>query len=232
MKGNGLIGLDRMTTIEEKLDVVMNKLGNSERRMNIAHKVGAVEERGRRSAEELVGEEPYQVEEAKYMNEQRSYHFKPNPNLPTHYAPALRNHENFSYGGGAQQGPRLGQNYQKTYAQPRFQEQQQLRENRGEYQGQKRTQSFEDQMLHFMSENKRILNLHEKKFSDLDNFQANIAMFQTNTNASLKNMEVQIGQLAQAVQKNPKDFMVVIMRSDRELEKRELKRRTLMKSGR
>ena len=30
------------------------------------------------------------------MNEQRSYHFKPNPNLPTHYNPALRNHENFS----------------------------------------------------------------------------------------------------------------------------------------
>ena len=57
------------------------------------------------------------------MNEQRSYHFKPNPNLPTHYTPALRNHENFSYGGGAQQGPRPGQNYHQAYAQPRFQEQ-------------------------------------------------------------------------------------------------------------
>ena len=72
------------------------------------------------------------------MNKQRSYHFKPNPNFPTHYTPVLRNHENFSYGEGAQQ-----------------------RENRGDYQGQKRTQSFEDQMLHFMSKNKRILNLHE-----------------------------------------------------------------------
>ena len=69
------------------------------------------------------------------MNEQRSYHFKPNPNLPTHYTPTLRNHENFSYGGGAQQGPRPGQNYQQAYAQPRFQEQQQQRDNRGEYQG-------------------------------------------------------------------------------------------------
>ena len=28
------------------------------------------------------------------------------------------------------------------------------------------TQSFEDQMFHFMLENKRILNLHEKKFAD------------------------------------------------------------------
>ena len=94
--------LDRMTTIEAKPDVVMNKLGNSERRMHTAHDVGSVKERNRISVEELVGEEPYQVEEAKYMNEQRSYHFKPNPIFPTHYTPALRNHENFSYGGGAQ----------------------------------------------------------------------------------------------------------------------------------
>ena len=87
MKGNGLIGLDRMETIKAKLDAVMNKLGNSERRMHTAHEVRAVEERSRRSVEELVGEEPYQVEEAKYMNEKTSYHFKPNPNLPTHYTP-------------------------------------------------------------------------------------------------------------------------------------------------
>ena len=74
--------------------------------MHTAHEVGAVKEGTRSSAEGTVEEEPYQVEETKYMSEQRSYHFKPNPNLPTHYTPALRNHENFSYGGGAQQGPR------------------------------------------------------------------------------------------------------------------------------
>ena len=100
-----------MTTIEAKLYVVMNRLGNNERRMHTANKVGVEEERNRRSAEGLAEEEPYQVEETKYMNEQRSYHFKPNPNLPTHYTPPLRNHESFSYGGGAQQGPRHGQNY-------------------------------------------------------------------------------------------------------------------------
>ena len=44
MKGNGLIGLDRMTAIEAKLDTVMNKLGNNERRMHTAHEVGAVED--------------------------------------------------------------------------------------------------------------------------------------------------------------------------------------------
>ena len=124
LKGNGLIRLDRMIAIEAKLDAVMNKMGSNERRMHTTHEVGVVDERIRRSDEELVGEEPYQVEETNYMNEQRSYHFKPNPNLPTHYTPALRNYENISYGGGAQQGPRSEQNYQQAYTQPRFQEQQ------------------------------------------------------------------------------------------------------------
>ena len=124
LKGNGLIGLDRMTTIEVKLDAVMNKLGNNKRKMHTAHEVGAVEKRIKRSDEELVGEEHYQVEDTKYMNEKRSYHFKPNPNLPTHYTPALRNYENFSYGGGAQHGLRPGQNYHQAYAQPKFQEHQ------------------------------------------------------------------------------------------------------------
>ena len=94
------------------------------------------------------------------------------------------------------------------------------------------TQSFEDQMLHFMSENKRILNMREKKFFELINFQENTVVFQTNTNASLKNLEIKIGQLAQAVQKepkdsflsdtrkNPRDCMAVILRSDRELDER------------
>ena len=99
MRGNGLIGLDRTTTIEAKLDAIMNKLRRNEKRMHTAHEVGAVREGKRSSAEGYEEEEPYQVEETKYMNEQRSYHFKPNPNLSTHYSPALRNHENFSYGG-------------------------------------------------------------------------------------------------------------------------------------
>ena len=55
------------------------------------------------------------------------------------------------------------------------------------------TQSFEDQMLYFMSENKIILNTHEKRFSELENLQANTTVFQTNTNTSLKNLETQVG---------------------------------------
>ena len=79
LRGSCLIKLNRMTTIKAKLDTVMNKLGRNERRMHTAHKVGAVKEGIRSSAEGPVKEEPYQVEETKYMSEQRSYHFKPNP---------------------------------------------------------------------------------------------------------------------------------------------------------
>ena len=95
-----------MIAIEEKLDTVMNKLGSNYKRMHTTLEVGAVKKGIRSSAEGLVEEEPYQVKETKYMNEQRSYQFMPNPHLPSHYTPALKNYENFSYGGGAQQGPK------------------------------------------------------------------------------------------------------------------------------
>ena len=74
------------------------------------------------------------------------------------------------------------------------------KEVRAENQGQRRSFSFEEQMLTFMGENKRLLNIHEQKFTDLAAFQANTTMFQANTNISLKNLETQVGQLALAMQ--------------------------------
>ena len=96
-------------------------------------------------------------------------------------------------------------------------------------------------MLHFTSKNKRILNMHEKRFSELENFQATTIVFQTNTNASLKNLETRIGQLALNIHNQSKDSipsdtrkdarecMEVLLRSGRELDERRLKRRTLGK---
>ena len=142
-KGSGIIELNKMTAMEAKLDEIMHRMDRQEKRLHSAHEIGAIDREGmRRSAEGLAEEDPYQVKEAKYLNEQRSYHFKPNLNLPTHYNPALRNHENFSYGGEAMQGPRHGQNYQQGYQPTRFQQQQ--GESRNEYQSQKRAQSFEE----------------------------------------------------------------------------------------
>ena len=196
----------------------------------------------RRNAEIPTEEDSYGVEEVKYVNELRNYHFKPNPNLPTHYSPALRNHENFSYGGGEAQGPRHGQNPQQGYQQPpRFQQQHQGGEGRNDYQGHRRTQPFEEQMLQFMGDNKRLIHFHEQKLSDLEAFKSDTQVFQKNTCASLKNLETQVGQLALSMpnqskdtfpsdtQKNPKDCMAVQLRSGKEVgnnNKKEMKEET------
>ena len=115
-----------MTAIEAKLDALMNKMGNHDRRMHLAHEVGTIDGNEQKSSvdEGLAHEGPYQVEEALFLNANRSYNFKSNLNLPTQYTLALRNHENFSYGGGAQQGPRPMQNFQQQYAPHGFQGQQ------------------------------------------------------------------------------------------------------------
>ena len=84
-----------------------------------------------------------------------------------------------------------------------------------------------------MSENKRILNLHEHNFGELAVFQANTNVFQANTNASLKNLETRVGQLTLAMQnqfrdsfpsdtkKNAKDCIVVTLITGKELRERE-----------
>ena len=85
-------------------------------------------------------------------------------------------------------------------------------------------------MLHIMQENKKILNLHEKNFFDLENFQANTIVFQTNTNATLRNLETQVGQLALSLQSqsrnafpssieiDPKDLTSTTLRGNDELQ--------------
>ena len=76
--------------------------------MHPAHEVRIVEESEKKSSVEegLANEGPYKVKEAQFVISNKSYKFKPNLNFPTHYTQALINHENFSYGGGGQQGPR------------------------------------------------------------------------------------------------------------------------------
>ena len=84
-------------------------------------------------------------------------------------------------------------------------------------------------MLQFMGENKRLLHLHEQKFSDLEVFKSDTQIFQNNTSASLKNLETQVEQLAlnmqtknkgafpSDTQKNPKDCKAVQLRSGKEV---------------
>ena len=82
-KGNGMIELNKMTAMEAKLDALMLRF---DRRMHSAHEIGAVEREGRvNNAEGRTEEGSYAVEKANYLNKHMAYHFKPDPNLPTHY---------------------------------------------------------------------------------------------------------------------------------------------------
>ena len=80
-----------------------------------------------------------------------------------------------------------------------------------------------------MGDNKLLLNLHEQKFVELETFKSNTQIFQANANASLKNLETQVGKLASTLQnqtkdafpsdtqKNPRDCMAVQLRSGKEV---------------
>ena len=67
---------------------------------------------------------------------------------------------------------------QQYHASHGFQQQQQQQAGqRADNQGQRRSNSFEDQMLAFIRESKRLLNIHEQKFAELATFQANTTVF-------------------------------------------------------
>ena len=84
-------------------------------------------------------------------------------------------------------------------------------------------------MQQFMGDNKRLLQFHEQKLSDLEAFKSDTQMFQKNASASLKNLETQVGQLAlnmpnqskgtfpSDTQNNPKDCMAIQLRSGKDL---------------
>ena len=77
----------------------MNKVCMQERSNRSAHLVGILEHQQRVLNDEgLAQDGPYHREEVQLINGNRSYNIKPNTNLPTHYTPALRKHENFLYG--------------------------------------------------------------------------------------------------------------------------------------
>ena len=120
-RGSGVIELNKMISMEAKLDAIMHGMDKQEKKLHSSYEIRAVDRGGiKRSAEGSIDEDPYAVKEANYRNEQRSNHFKSNPNFPTRYNPVLRNHENFSNDGGASQGKIQGQNFRKGYHPPRL----------------------------------------------------------------------------------------------------------------
>ena len=59
-KGSGIIKLNKMTSMEAKLDAIMHRMDRQEKRLHSAHEIGAIDIEGmRRSAEGLAEEDPY-----------------------------------------------------------------------------------------------------------------------------------------------------------------------------
>ena len=75
-----------MLAIEAKLDALMRKMNNQERRSQLANAVGiddGIEQK--QTGLGLTHASPYQVEESQFIQGNMSYNFDPNNNIPTHY---------------------------------------------------------------------------------------------------------------------------------------------------
>ena len=105
-------------------------------------------------------------EQCQYLNN-RNFNYRPN-NLPTHYHPGLRNHENFYYANqrNALQTP---PGFQQSVAEKKL--------------------SIEDLLSMFIMETRGRFNKSEAQIDSIE-------IHCTNMNASIKSLEVQIGQLA------------------------------------
>ena len=84
--------MDRVSLLEYKFEALMTRLSHQTTRETTIGEIAYMQAQGA-----MMANPPFQVEEANYVSN-RGYTFRPNHNLPLHYYPELRNHENYSYG--------------------------------------------------------------------------------------------------------------------------------------
>ncbi|XP_050254823.1 uncharacterized protein LOC126700654 [Quercus robur] len=141
-------------------------------------------------------------EQVQYINN-RNYNYRGNP-MPNYYHPGLRNHENFSY-----------ENTKNVLQPPPG----------FDSQPSEKKMSLEDAMVSFVEETKA-------RFTKSDSLLDNIETHCSNIGATMKNLEVQIGQLATTInaqqrgtfpsntEVNPKEqCKAITLRSGREIER-------------
>ena len=121
-------------------------------------------------------------EQVQYINN-RSYNYHGNP-MPNYYHPGLRNHENFSYGN------------MKNVLQP---------PPGFDSQPSEKKMSLEDAMISFVEETKARF---KKSDSQLDNIKTHCS----NMGATMKNLEVQIGQLATTINAQQEELFQAIQK--------------------
>ena len=87
----GLNKVDRMSFLEAKFEALMARLNQQAPKEPTIGEIAYMQSQGALIANPLL-----QIEDENCVNN-RSYTFRPNNNVPLHYHPRLRNHENFSY---------------------------------------------------------------------------------------------------------------------------------------
>ena len=90
-KQGGLHEVDKMSSLEAKFEALMTRLNQQAPKESTIGEIAYMQAQGA-----LMANPSLQIEDANYVNN-RSNTFRPNNNLPSHYHPGLRNHENFSY---------------------------------------------------------------------------------------------------------------------------------------
>ena len=84
--------VDRMSSLEANFKALMTKLNQKTPKEPTLGEIIYMQVQGA-----LMTSSSLQIEDVNYVNN-RSYTFRSNNNLPSHYHSGLRNHENFSYG--------------------------------------------------------------------------------------------------------------------------------------
>ncbi|XP_024022388.1 uncharacterized protein LOC112091888 [Morus notabilis] len=140
-------------------------------------------------------------EQCHFIN--RSFNFRPNNNLPTYYHPGLRNHENFTYANN------------QNVLQPTLESSKPAMK--------KPSSSLEELLKTYIVDSKAHLDQHDARLN-------NIETHYTNLGGTMKALETQVGQLANAIkgqssrsfpsdtEKNPNECKAITLRSGRELE--------------
>ena len=80
-----------MSSLEAKFEALMTRLNQQALKESTLREIAYMQ-----AQNALMENTPLQIEDANYVNN-RSYTFRPNNNLPSHFHSGLRNHENFSY---------------------------------------------------------------------------------------------------------------------------------------
>ena len=170
----GILEVDQLSAIQAQLASLTNKL--SSQKGPIMGQVATMESHQKQAQQP---EEQFGVEDFQFVRNM-NYQFWSNNNLPAHYHPRLRNHENFSYS-----NPRNALNAPP----PGFQ-----RQSSSDYNTpvEKRASTLEDNLNAFVIESRKRMDAYDKHFNSLE-------IHCTNMGASIKTLETQIGQLAMAV---------------------------------